>query len=434
MFRPDHIDHRTRSQRTYKEALKIAMSDRDLLPDHLLTTQSQLPDMSPTVRAVYDSYYWAAHSLKALAWLKAIIVFNLLLIGFDAFLEPSLLVPSLIIRGGIVTAILLAMWILWRRERNHSVQGASLIVVAASIMIEAGALGLLGGEALFERYLTGGLFTVATAILFFPIAFSWTIAAVGLATFLYVVMLAIGPVTDPVIAVFTGCFYCSAMVTFASTRKAALRSHWKSFKSKVRELRDQETLENLNSELRLAADLDPLTGVRNRRAAQEETNRICENGTQDVAFLMLDIDDFKTLNDKYGHAIGDDCIRQVARSIADNLRSRDIVSRYGGEEFLVVLTGANRECAFSAAERIRKSIEQLHIGEPGNFIDRRVAVSIGVAVRHGDEAPAKTIGRADEALYTAKRTGKNRTVIAPAPEGGTIPSPRQAEHHRRDVA
>jgi diguanylate cyclase (GGDEF)-like protein len=434
MFKPDHTDHRTRSQRTYKEALTVAMSDRVLLPDDLLTTHSRLPEMPIAVRAVYDSYYWAAHSLKARAWLQAVIVFNLLLIGFDTFLDPSLLVASLIIRGGIVTTILFAMWVLWGRERNHAVQGASLIIVTATIMVEAGALGLLGGEALFERYLTGGLFTVATAILFFPIAFSWTISAVTLATFLYVVMLATGPVTDPLIAVFTGCFYCSAMMTFASTRKAALRSHWKSFKSKVRELRDQETLEKLNSELLLVASLDPLTGVRNRRAAQEETNRICENGTQDVAFLMLDIDDFKTLNDKYGHAIGDECIRHVAVSIADNLRSRDLVSRYGGEEFLVVLTGADRACAFAAAERIRKSIEQLRIGEPGNLIDRTVTVSIGVALRHGDEAPEKTIGRADEALYTAKRTGKNRTVLASVPADGTSPSPRQGDPRRREVA
>lgn len=434
MRKLDHTDHRTRSQRTYKEALQLAMSDRVMLPDHLLTTESGLPGRSHAIRAVYDSYYWAAHSLKARAWLKAVIVFNLMLIGFDTFLDPSLLVPSLVIRGGIVTAILVALRILWGRERNQSVQGASLIAVAATILIEAGALGALGGEALFERYLTGGLFTVATAILFFPIAFSWTIAAVTLATFLYIVMLATGPVTDPVIAVFTGGFYCSAIMTFASTRKAALRSHWKSFKSKVRELRNKETLKQLNSELRLAANLDPLTGVRNRRAAQEETDRICEDDAQDVAFLMLDIDDFKTLNDKYGHAIGDDCIRQVARSIADTLRSCDLVSRYGGEEFLVVLTGANAESAFAAAERIRKSIEQLRIGGAENSIDRTTTVSIGLALRHGNEAPEGTIGRADEALYTAKRTGKNRTVIAPTPEGGVSPSPRQSELQRRKIA
>lgn len=434
MLTLDQTDHRTRSQRTYKEALTRAMSDRVLLPDHLLSAESRLLDMPHAIRAIYNSYYWAAHSLKARAWLQAIIVFNLLLIGFDVFLDPSLLVPSLIIRGAIVTTILVALWILWGRERNHAVEGASLIAVSATIMIEAAALGLLGGEALFERYLTGGLFTVATAILFFPIAFCWTIAAVTLATVVYVAMLAVGPVTDPLIAVFTGCFYCSAMVTFASTRKAALRSHWKSFKSKVRELRDQETLEQLNSELRLAADLDPLTGVRNRRAAQEEIGRICEDGAQKIAFLMLDIDDFKALNDRYGHAIGDDCIRQVARSIADNLRSRDLVSRYGGEEFLVVLTGASRDRAPDAAERIRKSIEQLRFGEPARPIDRTVTVSIGLALRNGDEAPETTIGRADEALYTAKRTGKNRTVIAPAPTGGDTPSSDPGEHPGRKVA
>ncbi|WP_420406623.1 GGDEF domain-containing protein [Hoeflea sp.] len=434
MLTLERTDHRTRSQRVYNEALKVAMSDRVMLPDHLLTSDSRIQDMPRGIRAVYDSYYWAAHSLKARAWLQAVIVFNIMLIGFDAFLDPSLILPSLVIRGAIVTAILLALWILWGRERGHAIQGASLIVVSATIVTEAGILGFAGGEPLFERYLNGGLFTVATAILFFPIAFVWTMAAVTLAMVLYVVMLAIGPVTEPLIAVFTGCFYCSAMVTFASTRKAALRSHWKSFKSKVRELRDQETLEQLNSELRLAASLDPLTGALNRRAAQEETTRICENGAEDVAFLMLDIDDFKSLNDRYGHATGDDCIRQVAQCIAENLRSCDLVSRYGGEEFCVVLNGATKDCAFAVAERIRESIERLRIGEPGRPIDRTVTVSIGLALRHGDEIPEKTIGRADEALYTAKRTGKNRTVIAPVPSDGTNPSPRPGEQHRRAVA
>ncbi|WP_417434065.1 GGDEF domain-containing protein [Hoeflea sp.] len=396
------------------------MTDRVMLPDSLLTQESRVFAAPPKLAAIYDAYSWAAHSLKARAWLQAAFVFNLILMPFDYLIEPSLLTATLVIRGIIASAILIGLYMLWGRQRPNWVQGATLTVLAATIMLEAGALGALGGVPLFERYLTAGLFTFATAILFFPIEFRWTVTAVATAVALHAGMIIIGPVADPLLALGISCFYSGAILTFATTRKATLRSQWKGFRSKIRELRDQEALAKLFAELQLVANLDPLTGIQNRRSTQEDIDRIWSSTAGDrppIAFLMIDIDDFKNLNDSLGHAAGDECIKTVANKIRDAVRDGDIVSRYGGEEFLVVLTSTTASGALAVAERIRKSIASLRLENPGSPTASRVTVSIGLALWEGDQTPEMLIGRADAALYLAKHKGKNQTVIAPPPDG-----------------
>tara|TARA_R110002020_G_scaffold189446_2_gene388450 strand:- start:41415 stop:42728 length:1314 start_codon:yes stop_codon:yes gene_type:complete len=410
-----HTNHRTLSQRVYNDALKTAMTDRVMLPDRLLTQRSHLHDASPALGALYDSYSWAAHSLKARAWLQAAFVFNFLLMSFDYLVSPSLLMATLVIRGFMISSILLGLHMLWGRQRASWIQGATLLAVSATIMIGTGALGALGGVSMFERYITGALFTVATAILFFPIEFRWTVIAVVAAILLHAGMLIIGPVPDPLLALSTSCFYSGVIIAFASTRKATLRSQWNSFKSKIRELRDQEALASLNAELQVFANLDPLTGIQNRRSTQENIARIWDDpayAKPAIAFLMLDIDNFKQLNDTFGHAAGDDCIKGVANKISLALRDGDIVSRYGGEEFLVVLTGTTASDAFAVAERIRKSVESFRLRTLGDVPASRVTISIGLALWQGDDTPEMLIKRADEALYDAKHRGKNQTVVA----------------------
>lgn len=431
-------NHRTLSQRAYKDALKTAMSDRAMFPDRLLTQDSRLLDAPPALRALYESYSWAAHSLKARAWLQAAFIFNFLLMSFDYFVSPSLLVPTLVIRGLIISSILFGLYVLWGRQRAGWIQGATLVVVSMTMMIGSGTLGALGGLPLFERYLTGALFTMATAILFFPIEFRWTLAGVVTAIILHAVMLMMGPVTDPWIALGTSVFYSGVIIVFASTRNAALRSQWTSFKSKIREIRDQEALAILNAELQVIASLDPLTGIQNRRSAQENIARIWDDpgcAKPAIAFLMLDIDNFKQLNDTLGHAAGDDCIKAVANKISLALGDGDIVSRHGGEEFLVVLTGTSASDAFAAAERVRNSVASLQLKQSADGPACPVTISIGLARWQGEQTPEMLINRADEALYEAKRKGKNQTVVAaPPPQGDSTHSGQAAGQDACDVA
>jgi diguanylate cyclase (GGDEF)-like protein len=159
---------------------------------------------------------------------------------------------------------------------------------------------------------------------------------------------------------------------------------------------------------RAMADIDALTGVLNRRALQR---RFDESGGQrrgptSQSVLFCDIDHFKRLNDSLGHAVGDDALRAVASELRRELRSRDSIGRYGGEEFVLLLPDCDLEAAMAIAERLRTGVEEL--GRPPRFGEHPLTISIGVAARAPGEAIEATVQRADAAMYEAKRTGRNR--------------------------
>jgi diguanylate cyclase (GGDEF)-like protein len=129
---------------------------------------------------------------------------------------------------------------------------------------------------------------------------------------------------------------------------------------------------------------------------------------------MIDVDRFKSYNDLYGHLAGDECLRAVARALKDmQQRSTDLVVRYGGEEFVVLLPGTTLQGAVIIAETIQMRIRALH-ENPENRLHCPVAVSIGCAalVPAADRVPNELIGASDEALYRAKQNGRNRVEAA----------------------
>lgn len=186
-----------------------------------------------------------------------------------------------------------------------------------------------------------------------------------------------------------------------------------------------QALAKQNGELEVAlqrisdmAIRDELTGVYNRRYLMEriteETLRGQRNGSA-FCICMVDIDFFKRVNDQYGHQPGDTVLRSVAHTASKALRQLDFFGRYGGEEFLMVLTDTALEGAMVTAERVRERVAQLLFPDIDPAL--RVTVSIGVAehVRRADAA--STLKRADEALYRAKDGGRNRCVAAPLGDG-----------------
>ncbi|MCY1301287.1 putative diguanylate cyclase DgcT [compost metagenome] len=130
---------------------------------------------------------------------------------------------------------------------------------------------------------------------------------------------------------------------------------------------------------------------------------------------MCDIDHFKQLNDSLGHAEGDRCLVKVAGIIQSCLRDdRDQVARYGGEEFLILLRDANQEDGVSVAERIRRRVEAASLPNPRSTVGAYVTVSIGLAVLNHGDATVSSEGlqrQADEALYEAKKNGRNQVII-----------------------
>ncbi len=161
------------------------------------------------------------------------------------------------------------------------------------------------------------------------------------------------------------------------------------------------------------AKIDALTGLPNRRYFNEvlAIERPRRRANDSLGILMIDIDHFKILNDRFGHATGDRVLRAVAGAIAQGVRDEDTPSRYGGEEFAVLLRQASAEQAMEVGERIRRSVVQLHPASLG--IDEPVTVSVGVAVAGANQvAIPGLVERADQALYRAKRLGRDRVVAA----------------------
>jgi diguanylate cyclase (GGDEF)-like protein len=179
------------------------------------------------------------------------------------------------------------------------------------------------------------------------------------------------------------------------------------FRDVTAEVRQTETL-------RTMAETDPLTGLANRRrfeASAERTLARTRAEGASLALLMLDIDHFKSVNDRFGHATGDAVLRAVAGRCRAVLKATDLMARFGGEEFVVLLPDVVPEDAVAAAERIRATVAASPVVADGGAVDVRISVGVTL-LREADTGLEPLLERADAALYTAKRTGRDKVVLS----------------------
>jgi diguanylate cyclase (GGDEF)-like protein/PAS domain S-box-containing protein len=176
-------------------------------------------------------------------------------------------------------------------------------------------------------------------------------------------------------------------------------------------------LEEANRQLENLSNLDGLTAIPNRRQFEAfypmEWRRRCREG-KPIALIMVDIDYFKRYNDHYGHLAGDRCLKLVAQALQVVNRAGDLVARYGGEEFVAVLSGTALADAQLLAERMRQRVKDLAIVHEHSTVAHHVTISLGVAAEvpiHRGEAMA-LLAKADQALYLAKKRGRDRVVLA----------------------
>lgn len=177
----------------------------------------------------------------------------------------------------------------------------------------------------------------------------------------------------------------------------------------------QSRIDELTLELQKTAvemTTDPLTQITNRRGLIEDLGQLIDAGQEKqlpVVLMMIDADNFKILNDNYGHVAGDKVLYFMAQSIKAMIRTGDKVYRYGGEEFAVVLNRCEHDKVFDIAEKIRSKIEHSHLIYSGKTI--HVTVSIGIALHEKGDSYDDFVSRADKALYRAKNARKNCTVL-----------------------
>ena len=178
-----------------------------------------------------------------------------------------------------------------------------------------------------------------------------------------------------------------------------------------------EEIDQLRAELdkvRQEAVKDPLTGLANRRAFDERLAESLDDTLQHlkgICLMMIDIDHFKEINDKHGHQIGDKILQFMASVLRKNFKGKDMVARFGGDEFAVIVENAPRAGVMHVAETIRQQVEASHLkrtdtGEPLGT----VTVSVGYDCVRPDDSPAMVLDRADKALYAAKQQGRNKVV------------------------
>jgi diguanylate cyclase (GGDEF)-like protein len=163
------------------------------------------------------------------------------------------------------------------------------------------------------------------------------------------------------------------------------------------------------------SDLDPLTRLLTRRGMVEHLPSLLEQALESnwaVSAVMFDIDHFKRVNESLGHQAGDEVLRRIGALVRGTVRGDDLAIRFGGEEILLILAGARRLHARVLSERLRDAVARMSFPEQPDLL---VTVSLGVAERGEGESIESWIGRADKALYRAKRNGRNRSESAPMP-------------------
>jgi diguanylate cyclase (GGDEF)-like protein/PAS domain S-box-containing protein len=198
----------------------------------------------------------------------------------------------------------------------------------------------------------------------------------------------------------------------------------------------QREITRQNRELQVLATRDPLTDCLNRRSLFEGMDTLLRQAADEgepLSCIMVDIDHFKSVNDRFGHATGDKVIKLIARILSDISRAEDLVGRYGGEEFCVVLPGVDEADAAEIAERMRVVV---HEGKTARFTTAlRISASFGVASAPlGRQTPGALVGLADQALYQAKQSGRNRVVRRSQVEGEPEANTKRASKSAADKA
>ena len=173
-----------------------------------------------------------------------------------------------------------------------------------------------------------------------------------------------------------------------------------------------EELREANEQLAAVARLDPLTGLLNRRGliadAEKEIQRV-NRGSPGFTIILADIDHFKSVNDRHGHTCGDQALRRLAGLLRQRLREVDILGRWGGEEFIMVLPETDGDGATVVAEYLRHAVETAHFDYQGNTLP--LTMTFGISPHRKGESLETTINRADAALYQGKETGRNRVTV-----------------------
>jgi diguanylate cyclase (GGDEF)-like protein len=306
----------------------------------------------------------------------------------------------------------LALWALWGSPLGRTRPEGLTFFLLAVVQVEIAWMITQAGDP--KYHLLGFTLAIYGSGCILVARPRWTAALIGVSWASLGLSMLVYPGTltaDELVAVTVYLGTASIIAMLAHLRRYALNN--RELVTRVRLEREQQRTGVLLAQLERLSHEDPLTGLANRRRWDAELGSVCTAARQRgdvVGVVLLDIDHFKTINDRHGHPGGDEALRRVARLLSDRVRAGDLVARLGGDEFAVLLPDADLDRAIELAERLRAEAAQL---VPAGFGPGEVSLSLGVAAASGDSAyPLELMSRADQQLYRAKIT--RNAVGAPA--------------------
>lgn len=345
-------------------------------------------------------------------WLVAVALANLSVLAIDQQSLGDDFSAAVSLRLFVVTSLVLLALAINVWSTNRHLQSAASAAATVSLVVVTSLIGQWTQEPIASRYMMAAQFAIFAAAVFASLSWRATqiMTAIAIAAHALIVTGALQFPRALVNLDLVGFSILIAVLALSIRRQEEVRMNEI---QAMRHLDAERTAElrKANATLSQLSSTDALTGVFNRRyldlfAENWSTSIVPSPGS---GVLMIDVDHFKLFNDLGGHAEGDRCLQRVAAAIRSALRSpEDIVVRYGGEEFVVILPAADLSEAFAVAERLRGAVSDLEIPHPDPRTGAVVTVSIGACVAGPAENIIDTIQRADKLLYAAKKGGRNR--------------------------
>ena len=394
---------------------------RDRRAPETLTTRSSLRELTSAVPGLADELANRARTAGLLVCAFAVVAVPAWTV-VDRIAVPHLVTPFLAVRLLCDIPMLLVMWALWKLPIGRRRPEVLTFAVLALVQLEiAWMIPQTHGH---EYYLLGFTMAVYGSGCILVARPRWTTGLVAVSW----IALAVSAILQPgrlattelvTISVFLGT--ASVIGILAHLRRYALNN--RELVTRVRLEREQQRTGVLLAQLERLSHEDPLTGLANRRRWDTELVSACtearERGTV-VGVVLLDIDHFKKINDRYGHPGGDEALRAVAGLLTGRVRAGDLVARLGGDELAVLMPGADLDRACELAEWLRVAAAGLR---PDGLRAGELSLSLGVSAAVGGEAyPLELMSRADQQLYRAKIT--RNAVGAPRRDPAPIPLPR----------
>jgi diguanylate cyclase len=360
--------------------------------------EPDLGELEPAYRAHFLSA--DVQQLMTIGWLYVLTMLAYLAIDFGLYGWTSNFWLLLAARGLVVV---LMLWLMWRLRASISVERFDGLLLLASLISFALGLVVHDVRATSSDYnFAVTVMLIMINYLVLPIPVVWRIlTSVGFSLLEAGLTLWLSG---------AGTEFRNSLVALLLANLIGIVVSVRLYTFRRNQYKAQREEQQARQEIERLATTDALTGVFNRRKWLEEANRVLarySRNKQGFSVLYLDIDHFKRLNDTHGHAVGDVVLKHFAQLVTSHIRELDVLGRFGGEEFVVLLPDTRLENAKTIAERIRAFTESSSLETEGTLL--RLSVSIGVAeITLEDGKIEEILHRADQALYRAKALGRNR--------------------------